>query len=101
MTEWSNRQRDADAEWRMLREQAETEPCPELDCPAVAGETCVNLDDRLPLGRLPAHSRRIRAAADAAAEPLVDEPAPVGPESLPEPSDPATGISAPELENPQ
>jgi hypothetical protein len=72
MTEWANRQRDADAEWRMLREQAETESCPELECLAPIGEHCKNLTSGLDLEHLPAHGKRIKRFEDRAAG-LIEE----------------------------
>lgn len=54
-----DRMRDADAEWRHERAQAETVMCEE--CHQPAGETCLNLSDGRPLGKLPAHHRRITA----------------------------------------
>lgn len=72
MTEWAKRQRDSDAEWRHLREEAETEKCPELECEAEIGEHCKNLTSGLDLERLPAHSKRIKKFEDRAAGRLIE-----------------------------
>lgn len=72
MTEWAERRHFHDLEWRMERAEAEVVDCTEPGCEAVPGETCRNLDDGLPLGRLPAHHRRMTAAR-AAASPSIDE----------------------------
>lgn len=50
----------ADHEWRMTRAEAEQVTCPE--CHAAPGQPCTNLTDGQPLGRLPAHWRRIHTA---------------------------------------
>lgn len=51
--------------WLQARDEAETVPCP--TCRARPGNTCVNINTGRPLGRLPAHSARMRAPAAAGA----------------------------------
>lgn len=66
MTSWAERDRDGSL-WRDYeRQQAERVACPE--CAAPVGETCRDVHNGQPLGRFPAHWRRIKAADQAAAE---------------------------------
>lgn len=60
MTEWAVDREYAALERDNERQQAERVACPE--CGAIPGERCSNVHDGQPLGKLPAHWRRIRAA---------------------------------------
>jgi hypothetical protein len=73
---WAERRRLRDAEWLMDREQAQTVRC--RDCKAEPGSTCVNLTDRLPLVKQPAHRSRIAdtAGRTPAGRPTAPEAAP-------------------------
>ena len=66
MTGWAERQREAALEKDNERLEAEQVACPE--CSAGVGETCRDVHNGQPLGKLPAHWRRIKAASQAAAE---------------------------------
>jgi hypothetical protein len=60
VTSWAEGRREA-ALWRDYeRSEAEQVSCPE--CEAPVGERCRNVHDGQPLGRLPAHWRRLKAA---------------------------------------
>lgn len=73
MTAWAERRRDAALEKDNERLEAERFTCPE--CEAAPGETCRNVHDGQPLGKLPAHWRRIKAALDMARGPVTPEQA--------------------------
>ena len=60
MTGWAEERRLEGLEHDHERQQAEQVACPE--CGAVVGERCSNVHDGKPLGKLPAHWRRLRAA---------------------------------------
>lgn len=60
MTGWAEDREHAALEKDYEQQQAELVACPE--CGAVVGERCSNVHDGKPLGKLPAHWRRIRAA---------------------------------------
>jgi hypothetical protein len=60
MTGWAEARRVAKLEKDYERQEAERVECPE--CHAPVGVRCQNLDGGGPLGKLPAHWRRIRAA---------------------------------------
>ncbi len=62
MATWAERRRDAALEKDNERLEAERFNCPE--CEAAPGETCRNVHDGQPLGKLPAHWRRIKAAEE-------------------------------------
>lgn len=63
MTAWAEGRREA-ALWRDYeRSEAQQVVCPE--CHVQAGETCRNVHDGQPLGKQPAHWRRIKAAKEA------------------------------------
>ena len=67
---YADRQRDADHEWRMAREESMTVPCPQ--CHAPRGVRCRNtLTDGDP--RFPAHPQRITAASAPPTAPTSDE----------------------------
>jgi hypothetical protein len=108
MTEWSNRQRDSDAEWRMVREQAGSVACPEPGCEARVGECCRNLSSGEDLARFPAHARRIRAADESIETPRVSGSSdahatntrPPVTEPVPAPLRAVQGNSGPNQENP-
>lgn len=55
-------QRDADAEWRYVRDTAQKVSCDE--CNAAPGDTCINIANGKPLAGQPAHFKRISAAVD-------------------------------------
>lgn len=60
MTSWAERRRDADVNWRWVRDQAEQVACPR--CEVLAGVTCRNPGTGEVFKRAPAHWQRIRAA---------------------------------------
>jgi hypothetical protein len=65
---YADRQRNADQEWRMAREEAKAVPCPQ--CHAPRGVRCVNaITGEDP--RFPAHPQRITAAAQQDAQDTV------------------------------
>ena len=67
MTQWAEDRRAAGLEKDFEQQQAELVACPE--CHAPVGERCRNVHDGPPLGRLPAHWRRLRAAETAGEAP--------------------------------
>lgn len=66
MTSWAERHEHAALEKDNERLEAERVTCPE--CEAPVGETCRDVHNGQPLGKLPAHWRRIKAASQAAEE---------------------------------
>ena len=60
MSGWAEDREYEALELDHARQQAELVACPE--CGAVVGERCSNVHDGQPLGRLPAHWRRLKAA---------------------------------------
>ena len=62
MTQFAEDREYAAREKDFERQEAEKLPCPE--CQAPVGERCRNVHDGQPLGRFPAHWRRIKAARE-------------------------------------
>ena len=66
MTSWAERREEAALELDNDRIEFGQVPCPE--CGAGVGERCRDVHNGQPLGKLPAHWRRIKASDQAAAE---------------------------------
>jgi hypothetical protein len=62
MSGWAERRRDADAEWRLERAEAERAACPW--CQQPAGRTCVNKYTGEVLAKAPAHWQRTVSASE-------------------------------------
>jgi len=60
VTSWAEQHRDADANWRWVRQQAEQVVCPR--CHAEPGVTCRNPGTGLVFKKAPAHWQRFKAA---------------------------------------